>query len=429
MKVFWSWQSDTPGEIGRYLVRDALDAAIKAVRTEADVTEPSEREVRDALHLDHDRKGEPGSPDLTRLILDKIAAAAIVVADVTPEGTVNAAEGEKIKKLINSNVAIELGYALHSLTDRAVVMVLNTHYGSHEELPFNIRHKGGVITFNLKPDAAREEIAKARSQLKGVFVSALKPYVAQAGKDLQALDPFPSIQPEAGFSRWPTFESTFGMRDGLFSSDAPAGDLFMQWLPEMWLRLMPVSGPGRELRISALRDAVRSFELLPMTVLMHGGTTNTFRPQNGAGAYLTSDPPQISQSVVAIFSTGELWATDSALIAAQGSREIIPFVEPFYRKALGRYLDVMAGLGIDGPLRWIAGIRGIRGRPLVYPSTPNTAALSLGGACATDFVFREGVIESRDQAKNALSPFFDELFEQCGISRPKFLDEPTYFRD
>ncbi len=86
MKVFWSWQSDTPGVIGRYLVRDALDAAIKALRTEADVTEPSEREVRDALHLDHDRKGEPGSPDLTRLILDKIAAAAVVVADVTPGG-------------------------------------------------------------------------------------------------------------------------------------------------------------------------------------------------------------------------------------------------------------------------------------------------------------------------------------------------------
>lgn len=215
------------------------------------------------------------------------------------------------------------------------------------------------------------------------------------------------------------------MRDGLFSTDAPAGDLFMQWIPEMWLRLMPVSGPSRELRISTMRDAVRSYELLPMMALTHGGTTNTFRPQNGAGVYLTSDPPQISQSVVAIFSTGELWATDSALIAAQGSREIIPFVEPFYRKALARYLEVMAGLGVDGPLRWIAGIRGIRGRPLAYPPTSHTAAPSLGGACATDFVFREGVIQSLGQAKNALSPFFDELFEQCGISRPKSLDDPT----
>ncbi len=70
-------------------------------------------------------------------------------------GSVNVADGEKIKKLINSNVAIELGYALHSLTDRAVVMVMNSHYGSHEELPFNIRHKGGAITFDLKPKATK----------------------------------------------------------------------------------------------------------------------------------------------------------------------------------------------------------------------------------------------------------------------------------
>jgi hypothetical protein len=32
MKFFWSWQSDTPGAIGRYFVRDALLAAIKQLR-------------------------------------------------------------------------------------------------------------------------------------------------------------------------------------------------------------------------------------------------------------------------------------------------------------------------------------------------------------------------------------------------------------
>ena len=57
MKVFWSWQSDTPGKIGRHFVRDALAAAIEVLKQPEDVEEPVERDTREALHLDHDRKG------------------------------------------------------------------------------------------------------------------------------------------------------------------------------------------------------------------------------------------------------------------------------------------------------------------------------------------------------------------------------------
>jgi hypothetical protein len=41
MKFFWSWQSDTPGDTGRYFVRDALLAAIKQLRQPEDVEEPT----------------------------------------------------------------------------------------------------------------------------------------------------------------------------------------------------------------------------------------------------------------------------------------------------------------------------------------------------------------------------------------------------
>jgi hypothetical protein len=64
MKVFWSWQSDTPGKIGRYFVRDALIAAIERLKETPDVQEPTEREIRSTMHLDQDRKGISGSPDL-----------------------------------------------------------------------------------------------------------------------------------------------------------------------------------------------------------------------------------------------------------------------------------------------------------------------------------------------------------------------------
>jgi hypothetical protein len=72
MKVFWSWQSDTPGKTGRHFIRDALKAAIKKLKDADDVIEPTEREIRSELHIDHDRSGVPGSPDLVGVILEKI---------------------------------------------------------------------------------------------------------------------------------------------------------------------------------------------------------------------------------------------------------------------------------------------------------------------------------------------------------------------
>ena len=81
MKIFWSWQSDTPGKIGRFLVRDALNDAIEKLRADNDI-EDAPRDV----HLDHDVKDVPGSPDLVRTILAKIEKSEVVVADVTIVG-------------------------------------------------------------------------------------------------------------------------------------------------------------------------------------------------------------------------------------------------------------------------------------------------------------------------------------------------------
>lgn len=73
----------------RHFVRDVLADAIKVVKQPEDVEEPSERDAREALHLDHDRQGLPGSPDLAPTIFSKIDRAAVFVGDVTlvsPDG-------------------------------------------------------------------------------------------------------------------------------------------------------------------------------------------------------------------------------------------------------------------------------------------------------------------------------------------------------
>jgi hypothetical protein len=83
MKVFWSWQSDTPGKVGRHFVRDALNTAIERLKETPEIEEPPAREVRSAMHLDQDPKGIPGSQDLARVILEKIGQSSVFVADVT----------------------------------------------------------------------------------------------------------------------------------------------------------------------------------------------------------------------------------------------------------------------------------------------------------------------------------------------------------
>lgn len=130
-------------------MRGALAEAIEVLRQPSEIEEPSEREAREALHLDHDRQGVSGSPDLAPTIFRKIEQAAVFVADVTLVGETTPvgekAEGRAAKKLINSNVAIEYGYAHHALSDARILMVQNTHFGERDDLPFDLKHKGGPI--------------------------------------------------------------------------------------------------------------------------------------------------------------------------------------------------------------------------------------------------------------------------------------------
>ncbi|SPP97824.1 hypothetical protein [Bradyrhizobium vignae] len=96
MKLFWSWQADTPGPVARFFVRDTLLEAIDALRADKDLVEPIEREARDALHLDSDRQGVPGSPDLAATIFGKIEQSAVFVADVTLVGATGGARSSSI---------------------------------------------------------------------------------------------------------------------------------------------------------------------------------------------------------------------------------------------------------------------------------------------------------------------------------------------
>ena len=82
------------------------------------------------------------SPEIAHEIFKKIAAATVVVADVTPVGRGpdrpdKDGKPQNPKPLMNPNVAIELGYAYGKLNTESFLAVLNEAYGDVDSLPFS----------------------------------------------------------------------------------------------------------------------------------------------------------------------------------------------------------------------------------------------------------------------------------------------------
>jgi hypothetical protein len=311
-KIFWSWQSDTPGKTGRFLIREALKAAIDELKQASDIEEP----IREALHLDHDIQEVTGSPDLARTIFNKIEAAEVVVADVTPIGEVFPATSTD-KKLINSNVAIELGYALHARTDQNVLLVFNEHYGTHKDLPFDLRHKGGAIVFNLRPDADRKEIEAQRRGLKNRFVGALRPYLIK--RILQPAIPFEEI-PHT-FNR----AAYFDIGEVL----TPSGPYFVY--PQeclCYVRLIPKRAPIPPLELATLKNAV-----LTAPLLRDGAYQNVYHGLNRYGAIKCVFTETKLTASTQLFQNGEIWCVGASLIRTERDELPqfleLPFLSPF----------------------------------------------------------------------------------------------------
>ena len=130
----------------------------------------SDSELEERVDIDHDTKGIAGSPDIVASILDKIDAAEMFVADITP-----IAISDSGKHIANPNVLIELGYAKKSLGPSKWVSVWNTAFTDCkiDDLPFDLRGKRGPITYRLPEGASKEEMREARTMLADQFELAI----------------------------------------------------------------------------------------------------------------------------------------------------------------------------------------------------------------------------------------------------------------
>ena len=126
MTVFYSWQSDCNPKENRNFIKDCIEDAIKQYNKENNM---------DILKFDSDTRGVCGSPEIINAILNKIDNSLIFIADITP---IIRKENDLIP---NPNVMFELGYAISSLWQSRVILLLNKKYGECENLPFDIQHK------------------------------------------------------------------------------------------------------------------------------------------------------------------------------------------------------------------------------------------------------------------------------------------------
>jgi hypothetical protein len=428
MKVFWSWQSDTPGKIGRHFVRNALSAAIERLKETPEIEEPTSREARSAMHLDQDRKGIPGSPDLARVILEKIEQSAVFVADVTSVGITTATpqKGEtEPKKIINPNVAIELGYALHALTDRALLMVMNEHYGRRADLPFDLQSKAGPIMFRLSADADRKTIEVASRQLTSQLAEALELCIAQHVESVRQQTPFPEAEAKDPPARFRAAGEPIGSRWDLRPlSQGVANSISLATGPAMWLRVMPPFDPGRRWTSHELRNALnQSAALQPF---MWSSSFYTFRAADGVGccSLLTVNHSE-TNSIAFVFETGEVWAIDTWLLGVRPNDLMDVEIEKMFTERLPQYAHFLMRLGVQPPYRWIAGLTGVKNRGLQFP--PPQGHMIVPGwqhyECLSEDIITPGAYNGKQSPNNVLLPFFKEIFNKCGLARPDYLPQ------
>lgn len=132
-KIFYSWQSDLPGNKTRNFIRECIDEAIDLAQ-ESETVEA----VRDEATI-----GTTGSPNIVTTLFSKIDNCDLFIADVSLCFT---EDEKKKKKSPNPNVLLELGYAVKTLGWERVICLCNTDYGN--EYPFDIAHNR-ITNFSL----------------------------------------------------------------------------------------------------------------------------------------------------------------------------------------------------------------------------------------------------------------------------------------
>lgn len=413
LKLFFSWQADTPTSEGRNLIERALRKAIDALKADIELEEPERRGLPE-IEIDKDTYGVPGSPPIVDTIFQKIDEAAIFVPDLTFVGT-----RRDDRPTPNPNVLIEYGWALKKLGYGRIVPVMNTAFGKPEgdAMPFNMRHLRHPIQYECREGSDEAETAAAKTDLAKRLETAIRAVLNSA--EFQASRPKPP-EPKLFTPLAPLDEGRFrspGVRLGVRAGWGTDGQpIHLTQGSAIWLRLMPQHDPLKTWSLAESEQAIsRPNVIVPM--LATAGGFGSIRDVDGYGTIMSSLGKDDETSlVVYLFRSGEIWSIDTWHVAATANANSIPLDELQFAEALERFEECLKRLGLSRPFRWIAGIEGIEGRGLWLRGGYQPV-----GSCVSDKIIVEGILEDGQSSREALEPFFAEIYALCGRSgmRPK----------
>lgn len=411
--VFYAWQSDLDEKVARIFIKDALEAAVKELNRKLDVEE-SDR----PFQLDHDTKGEPGHPDIFNTILRKIDECAIFVADLS---LVGATKGDE--KLPNPNVLIELGYAMKSLGAERWILVMNDAFGRPDRLPFDLKHKRWPICFTLPSDSSSELKQEAKRGLVSKLTDAMRSIIDRGLiEDPEDTPPVFVPTPHVGV------RSTFFDASEPFATDygfliEKKRKLYARPGAKLYLRLMP-SRPSGELDAKEAEDIARSAQISPMRISGMSGYDHVRNKYGTAAVTGDWDAEDIFAVSQILKRTKELWGIDAFTLRKERWEEYghgcLPggAIEGTLERTLANYLRVAKDhLALSLPLTFEAGVTGVEGYRMAMPSN---YIEKFCGLMTEDTVFYIGRVDDYDaSAKDLLMPFFEKLWGECALDRPK----------
>lgn len=387
MKIFYSWQSDTPRNIGKNFIREALDAAVESL----------EIDEAERPGIDQDTAGVLGSPVIADTIFGKIRDAKVIVADVTLTG-----ETPGGKRLINSNVALEVGYAIGVHGDGVLLKVMNTQYGSPEELPFDLAHRRWPVRFDLAPKAPAEERERALRRLAAELAAVLRQYIAATRPRPEQFSPAAATVSRAWY--WSPDQPLIrrGSQTFTYTTDQPLIYLHI-WPHE---KISP-------LHIDVLNDYSKS-DIEPLC----GSPSGWSHERNRFGEITFAFEADNSLiSTTQVFRTGEIWGINHRLLRERehyrGKFLPMPAFERSLAQSLSRYVSAGMnhfGYGREIDLRF--GLVNVGGFVLLHNGGSPTREIF------DDFELKTSV-DGREERSigEALRRIFDGVYEAAGETR------------
>ena len=304
-KIFWSWQSDYSETTCRHFIRDALADAIAKFIAESSIEES------DRPKLDHDTKGERGMADIAATILNKIAGAAVFVADLTPIG--QSAGG---KQLPNPNVMIELGWAMHRPGWERVIGVLNTAGGAElEDLPFDIRQRR-IITYHLPENAEKGTRKSVRAKLADELRGAISVNLQARAEDIAATTEIKRVAAKSDNpSIWSSACATITHNDAF--GGARRDTVALPDVPRSYMRITP--GGWKE-NPPSISDIAKLSQVLVVEAPTEGSSGNFGATEEGFVRYWiagrANEGIAASTNMTMFFEeTGEFWMLHGSAIA------------------------------------------------------------------------------------------------------------------